>query len=130
MIDSQYLAFEEQLPYTVLQMVRGDTAEFDFAVKNPQTGQAVDCSGADAKMGAKAAYEDTSLVIDISTTSGDITWTNAAEGLGHIVIPSAQTLALPNERQDLQFDIQVASAGGRSWTVARGRIEVLAQVST
>ena len=129
MIDSGWLAIEEQLPYTVFQMVRGDTAEFDFQVNNPQTGLPVDITGATIKLAAKKALEDTTLIIDVSTTGGGITLTAPTQGRGHVVIPAAQTTALDNVSQDLPFDLQVA-VGGRIWTVARGRIEVLAQVAT
>lgn len=129
MIDSQMLAYEQQIPYTVLQMVRGDSAEFDFEVKNPKTGAVVDLTGATVTFAAKKALEDTTAVIDISTTSGDISLTAPTQGRGHVVIPSASTIPLPNEKQDLPFDLQVKTPGNRTWTVSRGRIEVLAQIA-
>jgi hypothetical protein len=100
----------------MLEMVRGDTAEFDIRVTYPRTNLPVNIDGATIRFMAKHSFEDldAAAIINI-TTPTDITITNGANGEAHISVPAAQTTSLENKRTRLYTDCQVEKAG-KKWT--------------
>ena len=116
---------------TTLEMYRGDTPVWELTVTDKQTGAAEDITGYTIWMTAKRAKTDTDAqaVFQISTTSGDITITDAVNGLAEVVPPSSATLSL-TESVKLYFDVQVKPpASSRIHTITDGVLVVALDVT-
>jgi hypothetical protein len=113
-----------------LEMVRGDTAEWDITVRDPNTKLPKDITGATITMMVKNDYDDAdgSAVASVATGGSGITITNGPLGQAHITFPTNATSGLPNDTLNLVYDIQVTSAAGKKWTVERGPFTIRPEV--
>lgn len=110
-----------------LEMVRGDTAVFNVEVFDPATGLAIDISAAVTMQFAAAQDYDAASPVTLLGLGTGVAITNGPAGEAQIVIPSADTEALPNVKDRLVFDFQV-ELPSRRYTPVRGGLTVLPQV--
>jgi len=112
-----------------LEMVRGDSAEWDVEIFHPVTKQPLNLSGCTIKFAAKRKYSDldADAIINISSPT-EITITPPdSDGKAHIKVPAADTLDLDNVQTKLVYDLQVTKGSDR-WTVDRDSLLVLPEV--
>lgn len=111
---------------TSLEMIRGDTALINGAVK---TGSSVfDLSGATVKFTARQNINDVMPLFQKTTGGSGITVTNAAQGELTIEIAPADTASLTNESSLFVWDLEV-TRGGQVFTVAHGDLRVTLDVT-
>jgi hypothetical protein len=109
-----------------LNMVRGNTKEWDAIVKHPATKLPIDLVGTTVRFMAKRSFEDldADAIIDVSSP-GDILIANPTTlGAIHVKIPSSQTLVLENDNVKLWYELRVRIVGNSEWTVERGALYV------
>jgi hypothetical protein len=110
---------------TDLEMIRGDTAQLEVTVTAANV--AFDLTGATVTFTAKRRKTDDAIVFEKDLGDG-ITITNAIQGELAVEIAPADTSALLDEASGLVWDLQV-SRGGQVFTVARGNLRVLLDVT-
>ncbi len=91
----------------------------------------VNLSGASIYLTAKYNYQDADAdaVFQLSTTSGDITITNAAAGAISFTIPDTATSSLPYAELRLVYDLLVITAAGTRGYPMRGTLIISPNVS-
>jgi hypothetical protein len=113
-----------------LSMVRGDTAEWDMQLIDPQTRLPKSISaGAVIRMMAKHQYEDSDAeaVFVLTKATGEIVVTDAANGKFHVATLVESTTDLSNELHNLVWDVQVEDVG-KKWTPEKGPFKVFPEV--
>lgn len=99
-----------------ITMYRGDDQTFPFTLT--QGGVAVDLTAATVVFSARAALDDETPTLTLSTTDGDITILpdQATTGKGKITVtvPAADSIDL--DTVTYLADIQVTESGGAVWT--------------
>ena len=115
---------------STLQVIRGDSAEWEFAVLKadgtvqPLTGETVALRWM-AK--AKADDLDSAAKLTATTANGKCVITDATGGLCEVRLSPADTDTLvPGV---LLWDLQIRDAAGKVWTVADGKLLVVADIS-
>lgn len=79
---------------------------------------------------AKYSYADPDLSAVFQKTLGSgIVYTNAAQGLATATLVGTDTSALAPVKVLLVYDIQVKDAGGNIFTIARGNLIVVPDVT-
>lgn len=115
----------------VLSMIRGDTFRFQATAVFEVGGTPVDLSGATIACTAKYDLFDTDLqAVFKKTTASGIIIDNPTGGVFTVTILPADTNVLPNANQSLWLDVQITTATGDILTGLRGRLNVLAAVTT
>lgn len=117
-----------------LQMVKGDTPSFNLTITDAITTLAIDLTGSTIWMTAKKEFADTdaAAVFQKSTTGGGITITDAVNGLAKVTLVNGDTNLLEGffrGRVNLKYDIQIKTAAGQIFTVARGMLEVFEEAT-
>lgn len=113
-----------------LRMVRGDTYIFDSAVV--LNGEAVDITGCSFRVTAKYSYtEDDAEAVFIKTSNpvDGITILSAPDGSLRTQLAPADTNGLPSHQVDLVYDLQMLDATGNVFTLQRGILTVVPDVS-
>lgn len=112
-----------------LLMVRGDTYQFDIAVTN--NGTAVDLTGMTIRFTAKRNVRDAdvSAVIALSTATTGISVLSATAGTARITIPSSATTGLAAHKVELPYDIQLVDSSSNVFTVTRGVLTIVPDVT-
>lgn len=115
---------------TTLEMSRGDSRKWTFAVTYSDTGAVYSLAGASMWFTAKKRITDADVAAVFQKTIGSgITLTDAANGLGYIELSPADTSALSSGKQNLEFDLQLKSSAGKIYTVAFGKLTVYPDVT-
>jgi len=111
--------------YDHIEMVKGDSAEFEMSVIDPRTLEPVDLSGATARFMVKENYadDDGDAIISVDTSTG----ITIAIDIIHVSVPADATENLDNEISNMFWDLQVES-GSKRWTVGRGTIGIYPEV--
>lgn len=110
------------------QITRGDTPTFNIAVA--LAGAPYSLVGCSIWFTAKWAYRDLDAAAVFQKTIGSgITVTNAPLGLATATLVAGDTSFLSAVKILLVYDIQVRTAGGLTFTVARGNLIVIPDVT-
>lgn len=104
-------------------VVEGDTFSATITLRDKETQNPIDLTGATPKMQVKTAYNAASSSLDLTVGAG-ITVTNAAGG----IITLSKTVNL--SAADYVYDLQVTFSGPIVRTYLRGRFKVLEGVTT
>ncbi len=112
---------------TYLEMVRGDDQTWSFTVKD-SAGVVVDITGTDLRFEAKADVSDAAATIEATTGGGEITLTDPTNGVCQVHLAPADTSGLTKTVR-LRYDLQLRDTVNEVHTVARGRLDVIADVS-
>ena len=114
---------------TNLEMTRENTFSFDIAVTENEVP--VNLTNGTLRMTAKWAVTDAdaSAVFQKSSPSTGITFLVPASGTANITIVEANTTAIPYHEVDLVYDIKFTDASGNEFTVMRGTLRVLPNVT-
>lgn len=112
-----------------LRMVRGDTYKFDANIVID--GDAVDISGAAFRFTVKWDYwdADANALMIKTSPSGGITILSDVNGQIRVTIDPADTLSLPAHQVDFYYDVQMKNAANEVYTVLRGTLTVVPDVS-
>ena len=114
---------------TLLEMKRGDSHEWEFAVKKAD-GAVQPITGASLRWTAKSRVDDldAAAVLTATTANGKAVITDGAGGLCEVrLVPAdTDTLSVP---LTLLWDLQVRDASGNVRTVAEGKLLISADVS-
>ena len=97
----------------------------NFVYQNTGTGIAINLTGYTSKMQLKSSYDNSTIVLTLTDTSG-ITITGVTGTLA-IHATAAQTLAIP--AGNYYYDIIITSASGIVTRLIQGQIAVNAQVT-
>ena len=121
----------DDTPVILLEMTRGDTAEWDVKVRHPVTKAPTDLTDAEIKFVAKRQFDDPDgeAVINLSIGSGVTVVGAPANGDVHLKVPEAQTDSLEDDTVTLHFDFQVKKPGVSRWTPSRGLLFVYPDVA-
>jgi hypothetical protein len=107
---------------TKLEMVWGDSAEWDIDITNPRTGLPVPLSGCTVKFMAKLDHDDPDADAIIDATATIIP--PDTNGKAHVATGTGHTSKIGNELSRLVFDVQVSKSGEGPWTVDRGILTI------
>lgn len=115
-----------------ITMAHGDTQRFRFTVKDRDTLEVVDISmwpefWATAKI--RLSDTDAEAVFVLTATGGGITIINATNGLAEVKIDPSNTNSLDYRKYNLFIDIQGIDGVGGVWTLARGTLTIVADVT-
>ena len=97
----------------LLEMIRGESAEWDVYVRHPITSLPIDLTDKDLRFMAKREFSDDDPVIDVSTPS-EIYITDPPGGLAHIKVPWEQTMVLDNEKTRLVYEFEISAGSDKS----------------
>lgn len=110
------------------QITKGDTPTFNVAVT--QGGSVFSLVGCSMWFTAKYAYRDLDAAAVFQKTIGaGITVTNAALGLATVTLAAIDTSPLAAVKVLLVWDLQVRTAGGKTYTVSSGNLIVFPDVT-
>ena len=115
-----------------ITMAHGDTQRFRFTVKDRDSLTAVDISTW-TKFWATAKLHlfdtDADAVFLLTSGGGGITIINASSGLAEVKISPVNTSSLDYRKYNLFVDIQGVDGNGDVWTLARGTLTIVADVT-
>ncbi len=110
-------------------VTRGDYEEITFAVTNPN-GSARNITTDTIKFSAKVTLKDAApLVTKISTDATQIVKTNAAGGIGKVVLQPTDLAAIDKDGRVLFCDIVVTDSSSRPYST-RFELSVILDVSS
>lgn len=119
-----------------LEMVRGDTKQWNFAVTNENASAVSLASHNGITFTGKrsVADPDASVIFQKSlasgaTTGGGFTITSLTNGTGTIKLSPSDTASLEAAILSLSFDLQFVDADANKYTVAIGRLTVRPDVT-
>lgn len=110
------------------EITRGDTHRFRFTVSVGGVAQDI-TTWTNFWFTARTRHTDTTAVITRTLGSG-ITLVTPASGIAQVEILPANTSSMDNRKQVLYADIQGKDATGGVWTLARGTLTVLPEITT
>ena len=111
-----------------LKMYRGDTAEFRVTALDID-GNPLNLTGASAWFTAKrTTSDDDNSAVFQKTVGNGITIIDAINGIMLVRLAEADTSSIAG-KEYLEYDLQVKDTSNGVWTVARGSLLVLADVT-
>jgi hypothetical protein len=114
-----------------LEMIRGDTAKFDLAITD-EDGVAVDITGASIWLTVKSDPKVPDANAIFQATPSDVSITNGPGGLATITIPASRTESVEIRDPDglkCYYDIQAKLASNEIYTMARGKLTLLPDIT-
>lgn len=114
---------------TPIEMVRVSELSFDILATDNMIP--IDLTGGTLYFTAKWAPTDAdaSAVFQLSSPSSGITFINAGSGTANITIPKTATSTLQYHNTDLYWDLKFINAASHPFTLMRGIITVLVNIT-
>lgn len=114
---------------TPIELVRVNTFSFDIAITEDEVP--VNLTGGILYFTAKWTPTDTDAqaVFQLTSPSTGITFLSASGGTANITIPKSSTSTLPYHDTILDYDLKFVDASSQAFTVMRGKLNVLYNVT-
>lgn len=113
----------------ILEMRRGDTPIFEILVTNAN-GTVFDITGCTIYFTAKRSIDDSdaNAVISATTLNGGVIITDAPNGVAQAIPTAVSTSGLTID-ENLFWDVQIKTVGGRIHTIANGILSVVRDIT-